>query len=177
MSKFQRINQVILGAAMILAGLIFFLFQDFGYLVIVAILALSLLLTAVQGIIYYINMARFMVDGRTILYKSIIILDLSLVILALTNVPRVYVMIYMIVAYWIAAVLNVYRAMERKKLGFDHWRLKMASAVFNVLIAIICTIFINSLYVCVVVYSFGLIMSGIGRILSGFRKTAIVYVQ
>ena len=81
---------------MVIAGIIFFLNPTQSYPFITAILSLGLLFRGFQLLFFYFRMARFMVDGRSMLYQSIIMIDLGLFTGSLTQVPLVYVMLYLI---------------------------------------------------------------------------------
>ena len=67
--------------------------------------------------------------------------------------------------------------LEARRYEAQHWRLKLINGIVNILLALSCLIFIRSMRVAVYVYCIGLCYSACMRIISAFRKNAIVYIQ
>ena len=62
-------------------------------------------------------------------------------------------------------------------MGTGSWRLRLLHGVVDLLQALLCLIFIGSVQLAVYIYVAGLIYSAIFRIITAFRRTAIVYIQ
>ena len=122
-------------------------------------------------------MARHMVGGRIMLYLAVVVLDLGMFTMMLTNIPKIYIVLYLVVVYAFAGVVSILRALEAKRYQAPMWKLSLISGIINVVIAILCIIFMRSTNMIVYLYCVGLIYSAIVRIVTAFRETAIVYIQ
>jgi uncharacterized membrane protein HdeD (DUF308 family) len=172
----QRIKGALIGLVMIIAGIIFFLNPTKSYPIITTILCLGLLFRGFQMLFFYFRMARYMVDGRNVLYRAIIMIDLGLFTGSLTQVPLVYVMLYLIAINLFSGGVDILRAMEAKKYG-SSWKMTFISGIICVILAVACLIFIKATKLAVMIYALGVIYSGVVRIIQSFRKTAMVYIQ
>ena len=85
MTVVQRIKNIITGVGMIAGGILMTLYPDMGIGAAALILSISLTLYGFRQIIYYITLARKMVGGRRILYRGVIILDLGLFTLTVSD--------------------------------------------------------------------------------------------
>lgn len=177
MSSGQRIKNVLVGVLTFLSGVILVASPDEGLIIATAALCISLFAYGIKSLIFYFSMARHMVGGRIILYLGIIILDLGMFVLTLKDIPRIYVVLYLLVIYAFSGVIDVLRSLEAKKCQAPSWKLFLVSGVINVAVAVLCIVFIGHGDVIVYIYSAGLIYSAAVRIFSAFRKTAIVYIQ
>ena len=177
MSGGQRINNVLIGILIILGAVILIAFPEEGIIITASILSLSLFVYGIKTLIYYITMTRHMVAGRIMLYLAVVVLDLGMFTMMLTNIPKMYIALYLVVVYAFSGAIDILRALEAKKYQAPSWRFSLISGIINVVIAILCIVFIGSTNMIVYLYSAGLIYSAIVRIITAFRKTAIVYIQ
>lgn len=177
MSKLQRVENILLGAGTILLGVAMMAFPESGFYIAVFILILTQMFTGIRLLVYYFTMARFMVGGRSILFRAVIVLDLAAFTYALSDIPRVYVIVYLIAYHAFAGAIDVMRAMEAKRFEAPSWKINMGYGLVNIGIAAACCIFAGSVEMIVYVYAAGLLYSGVDRIVSAFRRTAVVYIQ
>ena len=177
MSGGQRIKNVLIGILIILGAVILIAFPEDGLIIASSILSLSLFFYGIKTLIYYITIARHMVGGRIMLYLAVVVLDLGMFTMMLTNIPKMYIALYLVVVYAFSGAIDILRALEAKKYQAPSWRLSLTSGIISVVIAILCIVFIGSTNMIVYLYSAGLIYSAIVRIITAFRKTAIVYIQ
>lgn len=177
MSGGQRIKNVLIGILIILGAVILIAFPEEGIIITASILSLSLFVYGIKTLIYYITMTRHMVGGRIMLYLAVVVLDLGMFTMMLTNIPKMYIALYLVVVYAFSGAIDILRALEAKKYQAPSWRFSLISGIINVVIAILCIVFIGSTNMIVYLYSAGLIYSAIARIVTAFRKTAIVYIQ
>ena len=177
MSGGQRIKNVLIGILIILGAVILIAFPEEGIIITASILSLSLFVYGIKTLIYYITMTRHMVGGRIMLYLAVVVLDLGMFTMMLTNIPKMYIALYLVVVYAFSGAIDIMRALEAKKYQAPSWRFSLISGIINVVIAILCIVFIGSTNMIVYLYSAGLIYSAIVRIITAFRKTAIVYIQ
>ena len=177
MSGGQRIKNVLIGVLIILGAVILIAFPEEGIIITASILSLSLFVYGIKTLIYYITMTRHMVGGRIMLYLAVVVLDLGMFTMMLTNIPKMYIALYLVVVYAFSGAIDILRALEAKKYQAPSWRFSLISGIISVVIAILCIVFIGSTNMIVYLYSAGLIYSAIARIITAFRKTAIVYIQ
>ena len=176
MTKTQRVKNILLGLLMILVGLLFMLSPTSFYPAITGLLCLGLIIRGIRLLFFYFSMARHMVNGRSMLYQAVILIDLGLFAGSLTQVPLIYVMIYLAIIHLFTGVIDILRALEAKKYG-SSWKLNLSHGIVNVLIAFTCIIFIKITWLAVTIYSIGLIYSGAMRIGTALRKNRMVYIQ
>ena len=146
---------------------------------IVLVLAISMFIRGFRLLYYYISMARHMVGGKSVLYRSIIAFDAAILLTTAIPMSRQIVMFYLLFLYAFYGVIDVLRALEAKNHGAPRWKLKFFSGVFEVLFAIallIAGMFVDNPVIIVYGYAISLIYTAIVRIVGAFRKTAIVYV-
>jgi len=176
MTSMQRVRSILAGLFMIIGGLLMINDPEDGYVVITFIMGVTLLIRGIQNIVYYFTFARHMVGGRTMRAIGIVLLDLGAFTLTLTDVPKIYVILYLLVLHLFTGVIDVMHALETKRQGSQHWRLNLAVGVANILVAAACVVWSRSVSMVVTIYCAGLIYSGILRIVSAFRRTAIIYI-
>ena len=173
----DRIINVAIAVILILAILIQVLVPGLGYSIVVLILCASLLIYGIRQLIYYFTMARHMVDGKKILYLGILIVDAGLFTLSLSNVPPLYIMLYLIAVYAFAGVMRILRALEEKKMGSPAFKWTLLNGILHILIAALCAVFIRSADIAVYIYGAGLFISAIMRLVKAFRKNEVLYIS
>ncbi len=180
MSWLQRIRIAISGILLIFAGLLFILLPDIKYLLLLAGLTIYLLIYGIRMMIYYFTMARLMVGGKSILYKSIIMLDLAMFTASLTDLSPVHLIIYLVGIYAASGVVDILRSLEAKKLDAPEWKRRFAFGLFNIMTGIAAAaaaILFRSTEIPEYIYGCSLIWSGITGISTVFRKTGTIYIQ
>ncbi len=176
MSKLQRVRSFLSGILYLAFGMLLFLLSDGGYLIVVMAMGVGLFFTGVSEIAYFFTMARFMVGGRQSLYRGVLILNLAVFTLSLADVPKIYVLLYLFGIHGFSGLVDVLRSLEAKKMGANAWRLKFSHGVINLLLAAACLIFIKTPATAVYIYAIGLMYSALMRMITAFRRTAIVYI-
>ncbi len=176
MTKGQRVKTIFFGVIMILGGLLFLLEPTKAYPFVTSVLSLGMSLRGVRLLIYYFTMAKHMVDGRNILYQGVLMIDLGLFTGALTQVPLLYVMLYLVIIHLFTGAIDILRALESRKYG-GSWKVNLSHGVINVLMAVACLCFIKVTAMAVSIYALGLIYSGIMRIVDACRKKEVAYIQ
>lgn len=180
MSRSKRVIGVLSGMVMFLVGGMFF-FLDMGICIVVmlSLIQIGMTIRGMRTMYYYLTMARFMVGGKNVLYRSLILLDLGTVAGSLVEHEMIYAVIYLAFLHFSAGVISAFRANESRNYG-SRWRLKMAYGVTNILISIAviagAAVFKQPL-VMIYIYGAGLMYSGVLRIASAFRRTSIVFIQ
>ncbi len=148
-----------------------------GYLFVVAVISLSMIVSGVNKILFYITMARFMVGGKYIWYMGFILLQLGFFTSSLDNVPKVYIMIYLIIINAFAGLIDILNAREALKYGSPAYKKELLKGVINLSMALLCIIFIRYMKAAVFIYCAGLFYSGAVRIHEAFRKKEMVYIK
>ena len=177
MSKFQRVKSILLAVLMILIALILFLVPNYGFYIVVLILCIGLFAMGIKEIIYYFSMAIHMVGGKRSLYKGVIILEVALFAFSVYDVPGFVVILYLIGIHAFSGVVDLLRANESRKNGSKNYKMKLIHGIIDIVIALICAVFIKNANVAAYIYGGGLVYSAIMRIVMACRKTAIVYIQ
>ena len=170
MSRIQRIQSIGTGLFMLIAVLIICFMSTNGPELILIILAVSLILQGLRSLVYYFSMSRFMVGGAASLL-------LGIFSLSLTDDSKVLILLYL--AGWnaISGVRAILRAREERKYKASSWKRNAAYGAVSMLIAISCFILNNRPAELSVLYCVGLGYSGVMKIVDGFRRTEIVYIQ
>ena len=164
MSRFQRVRSFILGILYLVISLLLLLLPKDSYGVITLIISFMLL--------FY--------SGKIILCEAIIILDLGLFIYSLYDDKSLTILIFLLIIYAFSGFVDILRAFEEKKNGSHHWIRKLviglAMVIFALALVIIGLIMKNTI---ILKYGFCLSVAyaGIRKIITAFKKTAIVYIQ
>ena len=177
MTKWQRIKNILSGLVMIPAAILLSWFPNEGLILIVLIIGLSAAVRGIGKLIYYFSMARYMVGGKNILFQGIIYLDFGIFTIGFADIPARYIMIFLLIGYVFYGLIDIMRAMEIRRRSTDGWRFKFALGLGNLALAIVCITQVNSTRMTVYIYSLGMLFSAFGRIISAFRKSALIYVQ
>ncbi len=176
MTRGRRINNILSGILMLAAAAVMMLAPDFGFKLIALILSVTLLFTGVRGLWYYFTMARYMVGGRIMLYRGVILFDLGVFTWALSDFPKSYIIIYLVAYHAFAGIVDILYARQSKQQGAS-WKLRTSHGAVNIMVAISCLAFAGFPDVLVYVYSAGLAYSALVQIATAFRRSAIVYIQ
>ena len=177
MTKYQRVENVIIGLIMLISGAVMLFFPEDGFYCIAMILAGSLILKGVQSLIYYFTMARFMVGGKAVLFSGVVILDFGIFTMSMVDEPKIYILVYLIIFHGFSAVVNLLKGLREKKTHTGAWKVDLSQGSGNLLIILACFLFRHSDSVLVALYCGGLFYSAALRILCAVRKNDIVYIQ
>lgn len=151
--------------------------SEYMYLIIIILLTTGLAIKGISDIVFYFTMAKHMVGGKTILFQGVIVLDFALVTATFTDLPRVYILLYLLGVHAFSGVIEVLRAMEARKAVDGPWKLKLSHGIVNFLLALACLIFIGHPDTAVIIYGIGLLYSAVNHIISAFRMTAFVLIE
>ena len=177
MTKFKRIREIAKGLIMLVAALLMAAEPKLGYVTITVVLSLYLMLMGLKNIFFYFTMAMHMADGKTLLYRGVIMLDFGLLTFTLTDVPHYYILIYLIIVHAFSGFVEILRAYEARKQGMKLLKAKMAHGIIDLTLAILCIICIGDMETAVIIYCIGLAYSAVVRIVSAFRRTKFIYIQ
>ena len=177
MTNIKRLMEVLSGLIMILFGVLLFYSPESAYLIVVSTLSLTFAAIGLRNLFYYFTMARYMVNGRLILYKGIILLDFGLLTASFIDVPRIYLILYLAIIHAFSGAVEILRAMEARRYGARSWKLKFSHGIINLSLAICCLAFIKMTNLAIYIYAAGLIYSAIIRIITAFRRTTLVFIQ
>ncbi|MBQ1506887.1 MAG: hypothetical protein IIZ36_00490 [Ruminococcus sp.] len=180
MSYFQRIKGFFAGVFLLLIAFVMIAFPEYGYYIAAAILGILLFAYGFKLLWFYFTMARNMVGGKTSLYQAIFILDLALFTGSVTTMDSLIIILYLLGFYAFSGFIDIMRAAEAKKLGAPLWKLKLVNGAVMILFSVVLIIlglFGGNNDLLVYGYSLSLAYSAVMRIVSAFRRTAIVYIQ
>ncbi len=163
---------------MIAVALFFILYpSDKAYEIVVAILSIGLAIAGLKDIIFYFTMARHMVGGKMILIQGVIIFEFGIITGSLANVPKIYILLYLIGIHAFSGVVEVLRAMEARRTVAGPWKRKFSHGIVNFILAIACLVFIRQSNTALIIYSIGLMYSAVVRLFDAFGKTAFVVIE
>ena len=165
---------------MVFIGGIMALDYEAVYPYIVMLLGLTMMLAGLRSFIYYFTMARHMVDGRSILYKGVILLDFGIFTLSITQRADLMIALYLLGLNAFSGAVDIMRALEARRFQAASWRLNLAKGILNISFAALAVAFgivRRDMRHLTWVYASGLFYSGVLILISAFRKTAIVYIQ
>ena len=177
MGKARRVFNVLTGLFVILFGLFMFSGQDQAYKAMLFFLEIAMIIRGVRLLVYYNSMARHMVGGKIILYEGIFFLDVGLLFINIDDLPWMYVMMYLVIGLAISGVVDLLRANEIRLLESGHWKYQTFTGIVKITATIISFASIKYPFILVNVYSFGVIHSGVAKIVSAVRPGAIVYIE
>ena len=177
MTVIQRIKEIVAGLLMLLGAAVIMTDPEMGYIIIILVLSLFLIVMGIKRLFYYFTMARFMVDGKESLYTGVLLLDFGAITGSLSDVPKFYILLYLVAVHAFSGLVEILRAREARGQGSGFWKLKMVHGIIDMIMAVICIIFINEGSIAVLIYGIGLIYSALTRMVLAFRKTKLVYIQ
>ncbi|MBR3307520.1 MAG: hypothetical protein IKI75_09770 [Lachnospiraceae bacterium] len=178
MTILQRFRDVAIGLIMLLFSVIFILNPtDDLYVILITILALGLAIKGIKDIIFYFTMAKHMVGGKVILFQGVIILDFALITVSLSDVPKIYILMYLVGIHAFSGVVETLRALEAKRTVDGPWRLKLMHGIIDFTLALACLAYIKQTDVVLIIYGIGLAYSAIMRIIGAFRRTTFVLIE
>ena len=178
MTLIQRITRVLIGLVMLAVAIIFLVSpDDDSYSVVIFILATGLAVKGIKDIIFFFTMARHMVGGKIILFQGVIILDFALFTASLSDVPRIYVLMYLLAIHAFSGAVEILRAMEARRTVDGPWKLKLSHGIINIALALSCLIFIKQPNTALIIYGAGLAYSAVIRIIGAFRRTAFIVIE
>lgn len=174
MTKMRRINYIIQGLLILLVVGVLLIDPEDGYVLILAFLSISFLVYGINQLLFYFTLAKYMVGGKYIICKAIAVLDLGLEAAALTEVPKMYVMIYLVAGLVFGGFIDVLRAMDTRKREGRRWKVKLLQGIITIVIALAGLFFVNSTHIVVYFFCFGAVSLAFTRIVEAFRDTTIV---
>ena len=180
MTRSRRVIDVLFGIVMFLAGFAFFASSvKYSIIAMLVLIQLGMTIRGIRALYYYLTMAKYMVGGKSVLFRSLILLDLGTLAGALIGQSIIFAVIYLALLHAFDGVVSVFRANESRSYG-AHWGLKMTYGVTNILIALAVVLgaaLFRQPVVVIYIYGAGLMYSAVLRIASAFKRTNIVYIQ
>jgi len=179
MTSMQRVKKILLALLMLLCCVILVMYPGPGFYLVAVIVSVSLIVYGLRMLLYYLTMARHMVGGKTVFYIGVIVFDLGIFILTTADNPKLFVVIYLLVAHAFSGLMAVLRAHEAKSYSSPGWKWILLGGIANLVIAVLAVIAWLSLrsetdlaylYAASLFYSAGI------QIVSACKKTAIVYI-
>jgi len=174
MSGVQKLKNIIVGTAMILVGLIMLLSPGEGYRYVFLVLTILLFAAGLGRMIFFFSMAHLMVGGKRLLYEGIICLDFGLFAFSQMDAKKAYVIIYLVLGILFWSGIGIIRALEQRKFKAAQWKRTLVFGVLGVIFTIACLFGAKqSANLLALIYIFGIIANGIGKVSAAFRKTAV----
>lgn len=177
MSRIQRIRTFIEGLIIIIGAILLIIYRSHAYEAILIFLAAGFIFYGVKRLVFYFLMARHMVGGKEILYKGIILFNFGVITSSVSNIPKIYILLYLAVIHAFSGIVEILRTNELKTYGGKAWRMKLFHGIVNIMMAAFCILFFRKQNTAVYIYSVGLIYSGIIRMVTAFRRTTFMFIR
>ena len=180
MSILPRIRSLLTGLLLLVIAALLAIWPETGYDVVIVVLCVALLVYGLRMVVYYIWMARHMVRGKLILLLGVLMIDFGLFALTLSDIPRIYMLLYLFGFHLFYSAVDIARALEAKRFGAPRWQFKLLFGLLNAMIALFALIgglIVHSVWVSVYIYCIGLVYAGVERIADAFRKTDVVFFE
>jgi uncharacterized membrane protein HdeD (DUF308 family) len=179
MTATQRVGKVLSAFFSVLCAWILLDLGEDGPLLVGFLLCISLIVFALRNIFFYFTMARHMVDGRSILYIGVIVLDLGIFTMSVLRYSHVFIAVYLLATYAFTGAVHILHALEARRFRAPSWRLNLAEGIAKILFALAAVIFgfiCGNMQVLTAIYAAGMLYSALLKLISAFRKTAIPYI-
>ncbi len=180
MTLTKRIGTALNALFCLLSVALMVLLGEDGIYLVSLLLSLSLILLGLRRILFYFTMARHMVDGRGVLYIGVIVLDFGIFTLSISQNTELFIALYLLGTHAFGGAMGLMRAMEARGFGAPSWRMKLAQAIVEFAIAaaaIYYGFFAGDMFALTLLYAAALLYSAGVKLVSAFRRTAIVYIQ
>ena len=180
MTKPQRIRTFLGGIIMLFLAALLLLVPDAWFDGIAVFIGLMFAIRGIRSLLYYFSMARYMVGGKQVLYRTIILLDFGLFTSALSNHPAIYIILFIAGIHLLSGLVTALRANEARQEGSSKWILTACYALIDVFLFVLVIyfgLFRKSMSMTVYIYAVGIVNTAFNRIRQAFRRTAIVYIQ
>ena len=174
--KLQRIANLALSLLMIACGVVLLLDPEEGLFAVAFVLSLALVLYGARMLMYYVTMARHMVGGLSLLFISVITIDIGAFSLTVIDDPRLSIVLFLVSYNAFTGILDIARGLEAKSLE-SSWMPSVAHGLVNIVLAVLCLVFVSSDEIVVAIFCICLFYSAIIRLISVFRRTEIIYIQ
>ena len=112
-----------------------------------------------------------------ILIQGVIIFDFAIITGSLADVPKIYILLYLIGIHAFSGVVEILRAMEARRTVDGPWKIKFSHGIVNLILATACLIFIRQSNTALIIYSLGLMYSAVVRLFDAFGKKAFVVIE
>ena len=175
MRNIARIKNVVFALILIAFAVILLTMPQFGPMLILLVLGALMILSGIRSLIYYFTMAKNMVGGKKTLYHSIFIIDVGAFLMAGYSGSEQLILLYLMGLLAISGGIDLIRALESKKEGAP-WKLRFISALIAFVLLIASILSMSNKQLVVYIFCIGLLYNAITRIISAFRKTAVIYI-
>ena len=180
MTLTQRIGRILNALLAVLGVVLMLRIGKEGVRLVSLLLSFSLIILGLRRIVFYFTMARHMVNGRGVLYIGVILLDFGVFTLSVSQNQSLFIVLYLLATHAFSGVMDLMRSAEARRFGAPSWRLKLAEGAVNLVIAlaaVFCGLLRGNMEELTLLYAAGLLWSAGEKLVSAFRKTAIVYIQ
>ena len=175
MRKLTRFKNLILGIAMFVFALILLIWPEFGTPAIMLVYGIALVIYGIYSLIFFCTMAIHMVGGKRIFYRSILLLDLGVFMLCAFKGSERLILLYLLLLLAAMGALDLVRALEFRKAGAP-WKFRAIVGAACIVIAITGFVYRSDPNTLVYIFCLGLFCASISKIVSVFRKTAVIYI-
>lgn len=174
---FSILKEITIAVLTAFAGVLIVADTENGYRLVIIFLSLSLIAAGLKEIVFFISMARHMVGGRFTLYMGVLLMDLGTFTMSMFMLPRFYILLYLAGTYAFSGVVEILEALEVKRNLGPYWKRNLIFGIINILIALICVIFIRNDNTVIYIFAGGLFYSAVTRVIRAFVRSEDVYIE
>lgn len=180
MSSFKRITNILVALVMIAAAIGLTLYTEVAMPFMLAFIGIGFTIKGLSTLLYYYSTARFMVGGKTVLYRGIILLEFGLFTSSLADHPGPFVIMYLAAVNLYSGVVQLLRVIETFRLKSRRWIFILLHSLFYFAMGfgvIYAGLVQGRTDIAAYAYSLGITASALNRIRMSFARTDIVYIQ
>ena len=177
MSKSRRVWNIFYAIFAIQGALFLMLVPEIAFIILAIGVGLDLTYYGLKYLIYYLTHAQHMIGGKRIMLIGLLMLDMGVFATVLYDQAQAIVIIYVVAGHLVAAGLNFVRAFGNKRDKNPGWKIDLAQGIGNFAQVVLCLVFIKNVGIPVYIYCIGVIYQSVLKIITSFKRTAIVYVQ
>ena len=134
MTGSRRILNIFSGLLLLVFSAALFMFPEDAIPVVLLVIGLGITFRGLQTLIYYFSMARYMVGGKRILFRTIILLDFGLFTSALADHPAIYIILFIAGIHLFSGLVTALRANEARQEGSSKWIFTAFYALIDVVL-------------------------------------------
>ncbi len=99
--------------------------------------------------------------------------------LCVSLVPHVFIVLYILGINAFSGIVDILRALEARKLQSPSWRMNLAAGIVSIVFALaagVSGLVMKDMEVTTIIFVIGVFWSAAAKLISAFRRTAIVYI-
>jgi uncharacterized membrane protein HdeD (DUF308 family) len=88
-----------------------------------------------------------------------------------------YILIYLAVFFGFAGFVDVVGALSARRDGAHSWKMRFLQGAVNILLVLLCLLFLGNERLVEFIFCFSLVNSAVIKMITAFRRTAVIYIS